>query len=303
MSNKNKKPSKKLNLEKHTDYVKFEIWEVLTFLTAVLTLASGLFWFSNFHPKMIEDEFVNLDKQKNTIYTQYLFAERIAKKNVKLLETDKESVKRIKEGKDLSEKLLTINNQTDYQNKMNNLAVADSSIQASLGDFGQNWIIGNNIERIQPTISSLEGFLEQAKIIQEKEFAASNRVVRIREAVVNIESKEFENIESEISIIQQNIADLREYQLTENEVFFEQSEFFADSLIRFYQSEEALKFETIFNSYFEYIFSVDSDSLVKDPETNINQEFLNRLAEFETWQKEFIKNNPALEERVIFILV
>ena len=51
--------------------VGFELWEILTMLTIVLSLASAIMWYSNFQPKQAETQIAMIEKQKHVIYNNY----------------------------------------------------------------------------------------------------------------------------------------------------------------------------------------------------------------------------------------
>ena len=59
-----------------------EVWQILTVLTLILTLASSLMWFTNLQPENLKQEYLKIDKAKSELYnkakkTQFNLAELV----------------------------------------------------------------------------------------------------------------------------------------------------------------------------------------------------------------------------------
>jgi hypothetical protein len=286
-----------LNLEDKTDYAKFEIWEILTFLTAVFTLASMMVWFSGFYPKHSKDEFLFLDKQKSLVYNEFLQAKNLFNVNLAYLEFESEMTK-ISE---LKKSLFAIKNFDEYKENVG---------QANFYTVQKETILVN--------LQKEAKFLPQSKILidatdeygkyllnqkneQEKKYSASQKIINLREAFLALILDGDEKTEENFKIIKRIYDNIRLYNLITNPDFNTKIKEFLASYEQNLEKEASLNSQEV-EDFFIYLLGLKtSDLRVKKDFKETS--FIAKIKEFEDWQKEFLSTNQNLRENVVWVKV
>lgn len=308
-----KKPKKEfsknltLDLSKKNDFAKFEIWEVLTFLTVVFTFSSIMVWFSSFYPQHNQQEFLFIDQQKNLIYNDFTEVSLkiqnqpnlLISKNYQNLDLEKEN---------LPDRFFIKNDLKSLENNLNLLQEKqDQARQIQLKTQSQiNFLKGSDY-----FINTLEKYQDYLLAEQQKQLnlkSASRQILDLRKAfllLISRQDSEFQQGKENLEKIHSD-SNFEKY-FAENKIWQKVEKTVEElKLLEDKQQSKALdsfQQQATENLLHFLAFSQNDLMNLKKIDKNISsQDLINSLRKLENWQKEFSESNNILKNKAVFII-
>jgi len=273
----------------------FELWEILTAFTLAFTLASVLIWFSTLQPKRLQNEFLSLEKNKNSLYNLATQVEEINTKKSQLLfdEKTQSCLKDLKPDTVLDKK-----NQAGLQvleNSYNNIKLVNSQNtltiepQPSLKTIDENFInylstsksllnqntqFNQQLSDFSQTLNSL--CLDNPELSGNYLFAVSD----FESILSTSNNPSLEPAKTSLNILKKTLLEnnpTNSKKLSKEQI---QGIIKEARIVVSLNAEDFINFET--------------------SQTAKDKLFIS-LKNLENWQKSYITKNPPLKEKVVFI--
>jgi hypothetical protein len=267
--------------------LKFEAWQLFTFLSVILTVASGFLWFANIYPYQLEQEFAWLDQQKNTAYAQTLKGQQLARRSVDLrVQSDPQKVCQ-KKPEPLTKKT--------YNQQMQALSQVRQDLQQTQQRYQRN------LFSLQKTANFTSLNKEAQKYVQNVKDYKHSRLL-INEKIHTVATQlhtwctQAEVKASLVQKLKQNLQELSQNSLVTNSAqkSFSQTQA-ALNKCSDCQPEEKQKL-------LQKKWPKQGQEMVVEKEFELEEsQFKRELVAFERWQKQYLENHGSLEKRVVFI--
>lgn len=279
-----------------------EIWQILILITTVLSIASSLMWFSNLQPRSLEEEFVFLDRSKNTLYNlkQKFDADQAQRPQLPRLVLNQKcytDVQNYKLPEDFYKS--SIYSLTDLQKKVATIRI-DS--EAKLDKYKIN-------SGYQDLTESLDRYALEYKMYLEKEKLFVDKTMAIQIKASQLCSGPVDQVESKLDEIDKELEDLTNADPVYNTWADGVRTWRNDTLdlVRLLQSgnfsleqlqQSLLKFRDGYVQIFTIKFDQDK---AMEKVRQMQKEIQTRFQEVEKWQTQLVASNKKLRSKMVII--
>jgi hypothetical protein len=301
-----------LDLEKKSDFAKFEVWEMLTFLTLVFTMGSIIVWFSSFYPQYNQQEFLFIDKQKSKISNSITKIDLKLQNQPALLQAKNiTATQEIIDAK-LDSELKTFFVEKDtvkWQENLDKIKQEQDLLKQIEIDTRSHLSFLSGSDYLIKTVDAYQDYLS----IKEQEYRfnkeVSSQILELRYAFSLIISDNSKDLEKGLTSLK------KAYKEPKFNSYFKNTEIFdkTKQTLDIFKKSPANNFEEIKNlpqnkqileENFAYFIAITENDV--QPAFNLNevktrQELFKNLKILEDWQKEFLESHPSLEEKTVWI--
>jgi hypothetical protein len=271
--------------------VGFELWEILTMLTVVLSLASGIMWYSNFQPKHAARELAIIEKQKHIIFNQFIATQLNLETKYATLKTSKDCLKQDTENQlntlDLDEEL----------GKLKTFAQSSSSLKEE----------PNSLTKFDPTQNSLPELLGSYDIylnvvqgLRQDQYEFKKNLYESREIFKTIcklgYAKDQDQI-AELEIISNNLQRQQSY----NQVALQA---IVKDFLQNYSnvSDQSQAVIPNLKDLYDKLFELNYDQKpISKTISDKSEQFVEVLKKVENQEREIIQKNPDLKYKVVYV--
>ncbi len=275
----------------------FEIWEILTILTVVLSLVSALMWYSNFQPQRVESDIIYIEKQKHNIYAHIPTLAKLTDEDLKFV-TEYELNQKCYA--DISK--ITISSERLDQN-LSKLREIDQEVLNNEANPTNNFFSTGYSE-----LSSLEiifkSYIKELTDTQTMEYKFYTSVLKIQNKFSLLCRATFDEVPQYLESINSETINLETFGMSQFESWKKNTLNLIKNLTTEFENTKSINEKSIFElkQSFNQIFLLDykglgSKNITKDKERYLNESILN----LEKFEKKIVEYNPQLDSKVIYI--
>lgn len=281
----------------------FEIWEILTMLTVVLTIASSIMWFNNLTPMNVRNDFLRVEKEKHFIFSKYYTFESTLNKKLNLLPNQSLSASCY------TEILQTQLNSEPFDTSYETIKSGLKYVQTTTENINSSKSSNLEDKNFSKLLKSYQNYLQGILNRLENQYIFERQILAIKKQAVKVCTAKQADIMGELNLLEKRLEDLQEFN-------FDQFYSWKDNLSAFIsyaqdiytrggESAEILKTSDYIDNLsqrYGRIFQIQYNfSKHQKVITNQSTDLENSLKQLEAWQKDFTVNKENYEGKIVYI--
>ncbi|MEM1312072.1 MAG: hypothetical protein AAGF07_01250 [Patescibacteria group bacterium] len=296
MSDKNKnflQKNSNFSNKPQVSLIGFELWEVFTMLTVVLSLASSIMWYSNLQPRRIATELAVIESQKHILYNKYLVIKHTIENPIDIDVDLNRNCKSSEPSKQF--------NTLKWDEELGKLTTHSQSIDLLKADLYTIQISSSVREKyLNNLMTSFKEYLDEAQDVLQNRYQLELNLVKSRSILSKACSLDYKPDLSIMYELGEVVRQLDNSQYSSLKFLNKDVSEFYDlySLNKKNDVESTNKMQKIYNQVFEIDYGLsDVDGEILDKSENL----LFNFKSVESYEKSLLKMNSNLENKVVYI--
>ncbi len=269
--------------------VGFELWEILTMLTVVLSLASAIMWYSNFQPKQVQNEIALLENQKHIIYNDYVENQSTVDKDFTKDNTTKDCSSDFKNN---------VVDTSDLDQQLARIQTLQQSLSDLQNEAKQNANILNNQNEIMVMQSSYQNYLSELQDFRQSQFEFKKTSFEIDNIITQLDCDNYKSDTDLQSSLDTTLQNLDTTQPSTNTFKQPLANFITDYSAYTAQPNQLQKLKSDYQTNSNISF--DYDTWQKKLKIG-SDTFLDSLKSVENREKNLAGQNTELTSKIVYI--
>lgn len=281
----------------------FELWEILTMFTVVLTIASSIMWFNNLTPMNVQNDFLQVEKEKHFIFSKYYTFESTLNKKLNILPNQKLSTSCY------TEILQTQLNSEPFDTSYDTIKSSLKYVQATTKNI--NYSKSSNLDEqvFSKLLNSYQNYLQGILNRLENQYIFERQILAIKKQTVKVCIAKQADTIGELNLLKKRLEDLQEFNFDQFYSWKDNLSAFISSIQYIYASggenAEILKTSDYIDNLsqrYGNIFQIQYNfSKYQKAITTENADLENSLKQLEAWQKDFTVDKENYKGKIVYI--